>query len=123
MATSNRSFSQRDEGARAMRGQIEEGNRFAFDESLSWVLRLLNNQCIEKTEGLPKAMVPRESLSGKRFLNVGNYSRLFSPVVLRLVALVHFLDFFCPADFAALPQKNHAPPLGFNEYVFVIDVE
>jgi 2-polyprenyl-3-methyl-5-hydroxy-6-metoxy-1,4-benzoquinol methylase len=73
--------------------EIRHGARFEFGSNWSRFLRLLNDSRIQAAERSVKEMLGVDTLAGKRFLDAGSGSGLFSLVARRLGAQVHSFDF------------------------------
>ncbi len=69
------------------------GNRFAFGENWSRFLEVLDDERIRQAEQSLCAMLEVTSLEGKRFLDVGAGSGLFSLAARNLGAQVHSFDY------------------------------
>lgn len=75
------------------RRKIAEVKRFEFGQNWSQFLKVLNDQRIERAEQTLKEMLGVTDLHGKRFLDIGSGSGLFSLVARRLGASVHSFDY------------------------------
>jgi len=73
--------------------EIASGQRFEFGKNWSAFLRVLDDERIAKAEESLKEMLECDSLDGKRFLDIGSGSGLFSLAARRLGAKVHSFDF------------------------------
>jgi len=73
--------------------EIEAGNRFAFGENWSRFLTELDDNRIHQAEQSLCDMLKVKNLQGKRFLDVGSGSGLFSLAARRLGATVHSFDY------------------------------
>jgi SAM-dependent methyltransferase len=73
--------------------EITRGERFGFGENWSRFLSLLDDARIREAENSLKSMLEVDDLAGKRFIDIGSGSGLFSLAARRLGAAVHSLDF------------------------------
>jgi len=73
--------------------EIARGERFEFGENWNLFLASLNEGRIHAAEKSLKGMLEVESLAGRKFLDVGSGSGLFSLAARRLGATVHSFDY------------------------------
>lgn len=73
--------------------EVASGDRFEFGENWTRFLTTLNEERIRAAEKSLLAMLRTESLSGKRFLDIGSGSGLFSLAARRLGAAVFSFDY------------------------------
>ncbi|MEK6257023.1 MAG: class I SAM-dependent methyltransferase [Planctomycetota bacterium] len=73
--------------------EVSTGKRFRFGANWAAFLRTLDEDRIHQAELSLKDMLTIENLAGKRFLDVGSGSGLFSLAARRLGAEVHSLDY------------------------------
>jgi 2-polyprenyl-6-hydroxyphenyl methylase/3-demethylubiquinone-9 3-methyltransferase len=73
--------------------EIERGERFEFGANWSRFLRVLNEERIAAAEQSLRGMLEVETLVGRRFLDIGCGSGLFSLAARRLGATVHSFDY------------------------------
>lgn len=73
--------------------EVRSGDRFAFGANWTRFLRHLDDTRIQQAEQSLKEMLGVEDLRGKRFLDAGSGSGLFSLAAHRLGATVHSFDF------------------------------
>jgi 2-polyprenyl-6-hydroxyphenyl methylase/3-demethylubiquinone-9 3-methyltransferase len=73
--------------------EVAERRRFEFGKNWSRFLTVLNDTRIHEAEKSLKQMLDVDSLEGKKFLDIGAGSGLFSLAARRLGAQVHSLDY------------------------------
>jgi 2-polyprenyl-6-hydroxyphenyl methylase/3-demethylubiquinone-9 3-methyltransferase len=73
--------------------EIRAGNRFEFGANWSRFLRLLNDARIQAAEQSMQELLGAQTLRGKRFLDIGSGSGLFSLTAYRLGAEVYSFDY------------------------------
>ena len=74
-------------------GEIKTGSRFAFGENWSRFLTELDDERIAQAERSLCGMLKVKTLQGKRFLDIGSGSGLFSLAARRLGATVFSFDY------------------------------
>lgn len=75
------------------RAEVVSGKRFAFGKNWSRFLSLVNDERIQDAVASLRSMLEVTSLQGKRFLDAGSGSGLFSLAARNLGATVHSFDF------------------------------
>lgn len=83
--------------------EMARGERFAFGKNWARFLSVVNDQRIEQAEHSLQTMLGVESLVGKRFLDIGSGSGLFSLAARRLGATVYSFD-YDPASVACATE-------------------
>jgi 2-polyprenyl-6-hydroxyphenyl methylase/3-demethylubiquinone-9 3-methyltransferase len=73
--------------------EIENGERFSFGQNWARFLEVLTDERIRFAEESLKGMLEVDTLAGRRFLDIGCGSGLFSLVARRLGAQVHSFDY------------------------------
>lgn len=73
--------------------EVAKGDRFEFGANWTHFLKVLNDDRIALAEQSLRAMLGVDNLKGKRFLDIGSGSGLFSLVARRLGATVHSFDY------------------------------
>ena len=73
--------------------EVKQGDRFQFGENWQRFLSVLNDERIAEAEKSLQTMLEVDNLEGKRFLDIGSGSGLFSLAARRLSATVHSFDY------------------------------
>jgi SAM-dependent methyltransferase len=75
------------------RQELQSGDRFAFGENWAKYLAVIDEDRIRQAEQSLREMLETESLTNRRFLDIGSGSGLFSLAARRLGAKVHSFDY------------------------------
>ncbi|HEX2831120.1 MAG TPA: class I SAM-dependent methyltransferase [Burkholderiales bacterium] len=73
--------------------EVERGERFTFGANWARFLELLDEERIASAEASLREMLEVQDLAGRRFIDVGSGSGLFSLAACRLGATVHSFDY------------------------------
>lgn len=90
--------------------EIRAGRRFEFGKNWRRYLAVLDDQCIFAAERSLQEILDCDSLSGRRFLDVGSGSGLFSLAARRCGAHVHSLDYDPESVACAIDLKQRFFP-------------
>src|SRR5512146_3278446 len=83
----------REDGIGGHARAVAAGERFEFGKNWSRFLAVLDDERIVKAEESLRLMLDIKDFSGKRFLDVGSGSGLFSLIARRLGAQVYSFDY------------------------------
>jgi 2-polyprenyl-3-methyl-5-hydroxy-6-metoxy-1,4-benzoquinol methylase len=83
--------------------EVAQGNRFEFGANWALFLGLMNDERIDQAVESLKMMLGVSDLQGRRFLDAGSGSGLFSLAARKLGATVHSFD-FDPASVACTKE-------------------
>ena len=86
--------------------EIEQGKRFEFGQNWSQFLAVIDERRIRLAKQSLKQMLEVETLQGKRFLDIGSGSGLFSLAARKLGASVHSFD-YDPQAVACTKELKH----------------
>ncbi|MEO5672873.1 MAG: 50S ribosomal protein L11 methyltransferase, partial [Ramlibacter sp.] len=73
--------------------EVASGERFEFGANWAQFLKVLNDERIALAEQSLRNMLGVDTLKGRRFLDIGSGSGLFSLAARRLGASVHSFDY------------------------------
>jgi len=90
--------------------EVSSGDRFKFGENWAHFILLLDDERIHAAEVSLKEMLGIESLEGKRFIDIGSGSGLFSLAARRLGAKVHSFDYDSQSVACTLELKRRYFP-------------
>ena len=90
--------------------EIESGRRFAFGRNWQQFLSVMNEDRCRRAQRSLQTMLDLETLQGKRFLDIGSGSGLFSLAARRLGAAVHSFDFDPESVACAVELKRRYSP-------------
>lgn len=97
-------------GVSSHQKEIAEGKRFGFGKNWSHFITRLDEQRVAAAEESLRQMLEVGQLSGKRFLDVGCGSGLFSLAARRLGAVVHSFDYDPQSVGCTTELKRHYFP-------------
>lgn len=92
------------------RNEVAEGKRFEFGTNWSRFITCLNEERIAAAEASLQQMLEVDQLAGKRFLDIGCGSGLFSLAARRLGAVVHSFDYDPKSVACAIELKRRYFP-------------
>jgi len=90
--------------------EVAEGRRFPFGKNWGRFLVVLDDQRIAQAEASLAELFGRQDLHGKRFLDIGSGSGLFSLAARRIGARVHSFDYDPQSVACTLELKNRFFP-------------
>ena len=90
--------------------EVEAGSRFRFGENWARFLEHLTDKRVEAAITSLQAMLGVQTLAGKRFLDVGSGSGLFSLAASRLGAEVHSFDYDPQSVACTAELRRRFPP-------------
>ncbi|MEO8006210.1 MAG: 50S ribosomal protein L11 methyltransferase, partial [Betaproteobacteria bacterium] len=90
--------------------EISQGARFEFGSNWARFLGVVNEERIAEAEKSLTEMLGTERLDGKRFLDIGSGSGLFSLAARRLGADVHSFDFDPQSVACTIEMKRRYRP-------------
>ena len=106
--------------------EIDDGHRFAFGKNWARFLEVLNDDRIAEAERSLRTMLGVERLDGRRFLDVGSGSGLFSLAARRLGAEVHSFDYDADSVGCTAELRRRYDPSGSGwvvEHGSVLDAD
>jgi 2-polyprenyl-3-methyl-5-hydroxy-6-metoxy-1,4-benzoquinol methylase len=86
--------------------EVVRGERFAFGKNWLQFLRMIDDTRIRQAEDSLTVMLRERNLAGKRFLDIGCGSGLFSLAARRLGARVHSFDFDADSVMCAIELRR-----------------
>ncbi len=95
--------------------EVAQGQRFEFGKNWAWFLNGLTDARIGRAVDSLRQMLGVETLEGKRFLDIGSGSGLFSLAARRLGAQVHSFDYDPQSVACARELRNRYYP-GDNDW-------
>ena len=96
--------------------EVRAGERFSFGANWSDYVQILNDERIEEAKSSLKKMLNAESLAGKRFLDAGSGSGLFSLAARLLGAEVHSFD-YDPESLACTAKLKRAHTFSDDDWL------
>ena len=98
--------------------EVSQGERFQFGANWEAFLNTLNDERIHEAEHSLKAMLGVDDLAGKRFLDIGSGSGLFSLAARRLGASVYSFD-YDPKSVGCTRELKQRYYAGDGNWIFV----